>query len=319
VAPLFSRCKHCGAGAAGILYRRAQPEIIKRVLLTNGLTTPATAAWTFGVWSQILTAAEFGAVPLWLRGLIAANNANATLTTNATLVLNREFVYNIGTGLVATPPTPIEQVHAHQAAYISIAGIVDDAVTVTALAHGSERLHIARRLIAANTPIAVRSAKSDGNVASSSGIYLVFYPDPLYDFYTLDPAKISTASVFPTLADWTCASGAGTGVFGAYTDIWPSPFTAPADYLCDSVTMFAADSAPGLEAQFDLAVGAPGSEDVHARAAITRPSVLTPGGRNEFPEPWRINAGDRVRVRVAGRIGGPLNYFGTLQLREILP
>lgn len=317
---LIHRCNRCGGGdESGIRYRLDQPEIIKRALSFNGTTGGAAAAWTFGAWTQHMSAAEFGASPLWLRGLIATPSLTLFTNVNVTTIINRQFVYELGTGLVAAPPTPIERVHAIINAFVSVGGIAADPVTASITATESERLHISPRLVAASTPIAMRSAKSDGGTAIAGGFYTVWYPDPLYDFAVLPFDKLEAASVVPDLADWTCTTGAGTFVFGSYADIFPGPsFQSTADYLVDSVTHHHEVVTPSAEVQFDFARGDPGAEVVQARSAFCRAAATAQGGRNEFPEPWRINTGDRIRVRGAGRSAG-FDCFGTLQLRAILP
>jgi hypothetical protein len=318
---LLRRCNRCGGGGeTGILYRRAQPEIIKHALNINTVAMPNTASWTFGGWAQHLTAAQFGADPLWLRGIIPSIGIQAVLTVNGLTEIKREMVWELGTGLVADPPTPIERVHSILMAVVELSGHVDDPVSAIIATWQGDRLDIAPRLVAASTPIAGRAAKQDAAVALNHGYYTVWYPDPLYEFSVLPVANLSESIVEPNLADWTCTSGVGAFVFGAYADIFPGPaFTAPADYLCDSVTMFSESIVPGREAQFDFGVGAPGAEVVHARAAVARMVTRYIGGRNEYPEPWRINTGDRVRVRAAARGPGGDDYFGTLQLKAILP
>lgn len=312
--PIRSRS---AGGRPAILYRRLQPETIL-VGATGGATqffNGAAAVWTFGAWTQTVSAATFGAAARRLAQIVMVSGVNAVLVGAGAVGFRRKWVYELGTGGAGAEVAMHRVQHA-----VTMAGTVAtaDAATVTDVtASDTVSLLAYFPQVPASSRVTVRAAKNDAGAAALQRMTTVWYADPLPTFRTLDDRRLGTREVWPNLADHIVACGLYPA-FGAYIDVFPAPnFTAPARMLVESIAG-QHDGAIARDVSYEMAIGAPASEVLHARAHIPAPRAGFLGnGKYTFWPPFEVQAGERLRVRAATQLAG-VNVDTTVQTARVV-
>jgi hypothetical protein len=299
---LLRRCNRCG-GDAGVPYRRTQPEIILPILAPApaGVGTPPAAAWTYGAWGTLVTAAQFASA-YRIVGIQPSFSARDQLVaTNATVGIPRVQQWQIGEQLAGVD-TPICKVSSAMGLrHITSGQVAGSASTAIALLSG--RLHCYPFERPAGTLLRCRVAKSDAFGATAQDTYTIAVPAGGYDYATLDPARLVEGgdATLPDLADAALTAGAGAWVPGAWTNV----FTAAQNYLATCATLFPDDP---TDYQVEIEVQGVGTQAWLGLANIAGSGVADVPQFTRFEDlqetpPFQVLSGETVRARAHSLAG----------------
>lgn len=287
-------------------YRRGSPENIVALKAASRSIVSGVDAW--GAYAQNVAALSANGI---LAAVAGAGRVVSTRTTNGTTTTRQRIWYDVATGAAASE-VPIARVGFGVGAYISLSGQVLDSINAQAQTPWVEQEVIAPVYIPSGTRLATRSYQTGDSSNISKRCYLVMYDPSLLACLSRWPinqrAYIEGIGNHhnddtPDTAEITLTGTAGApwSAAGAYAEIHAGLAN---NYL---ITGIGVTNAGTLAQQLDIALGAAGSEVIHARAAIPMDvGVALPyvtGRPFAFPVPWLAYKGERVAARLWDNVG----------------
>jgi len=233
-----------------------------------------------------------------------------TLAINSAGAVTGLAHYEVATG-AAGAEIPKATVIDALSAFCSISGIVDDVVSVTAAASDIRDITVGPLVLPASTRIAMRSVLDSAPSVRSTRFYLSgfdvtslpnFVRVPGVDALYAVGSRLLTTAPMVALAS-TRVTAAAAWSFGNYAEVVAS--------LVDETLVvglggrLAAGEIGTTGAQFDVALGAEGSEVIQARAGLP-PSTYMGAGLVCWPYCFIAHKGERLAVRVAAGNTGRL-------------
>jgi hypothetical protein len=297
-------------GKYGYATRDCPNVIIPTLALPLILSPTASWAWP-AAYSQIIDPTTY---PFLLTQLFQQTNMYGSTAVDGSFHCEELFQTDIGTG-VATAETSIGTVIHAASSFIVVSGIVDDEASATGGSTCARDVSFGPVVIPSGSRIAARISKSgvtDGTHVSNVGFYLSGYNLTTLDFasaHFLDDLYVrGMRPNYPkpqvSLGSTPVTAGAAW-VLGAYAVVTAS---LDEDYLIRSVAIQPKITTATKSAQFDISLGAAGSEVVQARASRVGFSSFSYRGIShiEFKYPFIAYKGERLTIRAASALASAI-------------
>jgi len=285
-----------------LLARRDSPEIILPEGTASGVKTIGNTDTLTGTWSEICSAAEFGAADLTLAGVFLAYRVGATTAVSGALVnAPRQGRILLAAGAAGSEQRIATVAFAGQAVVQMI--LVSGSGSAFGLATPVVYLPIGPVRVAASTRLSYDGAVRDANGHYNTQLYAVAYDT---DTWTLHEFAETYRDWFEgrvaadtLITDYTTfSSGGAPYTNGAYvTANDAGNATAQADYLITA--MYVQDEQWNATMRVvDLAIGTAGNEVVQARAAYGSAIAWYGPYAHQFTVPVLWQQGETLRVRM---------------------
>ena len=293
------------------LARRDCPNIIVPTLAISALNT-AGVAWAPSAAMTQITAGL--AYEFLLDGMIVNTGMGGeTATANGSFFYRYLYHLRVGTG--AAVETVVAEAQIAESAFISLGGIVDDAVQAICIVTTSRDIPLAPVRIPASTRIAYDASVDGSPVYKILRAYLSGYDLSTYDFakvlgydslyhYGMWPIY---PDVNPLQSQAVITTGAGAWTLGAWTEVTAA---LDANYLIVGAASVDTE-ATAKEAQFDVGLGAAGSEVVQSRWGMPYNAARHNATHMRWGTPFIAYAGERLAVRGAATTASKV-YNATL-------
>ncbi len=294
---------HPVGGGTPIVTRRNTPEILLPDSSTPGIKTLGTNDVLTGVYTQVVAAT---ALQLAIIGGYFGYRAGIQTAAGVggTFLVQRQGRIRLGRGAAGAETRIAEfRFAGNLTVQVNNPGAT---TTVVAVATPGHFYQIGPILLPAGTRLAYDGAINDALTANQSRLYLAGYDPATANFITLNKDYLSMlqggVATDTVVTDYTVLNRpTGAWVNSGYTTLpIKGAATADADYLV--VNLFAQDWTQVMcDNQFDLAVGAAGSEVIQARVASPGASGFQHGPfDHELFVPFLLYAGERLSCRVRG-------------------
>jgi len=281
------------------LARRDCPNVIVPTLAISPVNT-AGVAWASSAAMTQITAGL--AYEFLLDGMIVNTGmGGGVVTVNGTTYYRYLYHLRIGTG--AAVETVVAEAQIAESALVDLGGIVDDAVSAICIVTTSRDIPLAPVRIPASTRIAY-DASIDGSPSYKViRVYLSGYDLSTYDFakvpgydslyhYGIRPVY---PDVNPLQSQIVVTTSATSWTLGAWAEVTAS---LDADYLILGAASVDTE-VTAKEAQFDVGLGAAGSEVVQSRWGMPYNASRHNATHIRWGTPFIAYAGERLAIRAA--------------------
>ena len=293
---------------------RDSPNLIMPTLADPISYTPGET-WGNGAYAQVIAAASL-TYPFILHDLIVNGNLGTYLITQSTAAKLFLMQHEIGTGAAASEVSKAVAIDA-EGLYVGLSwdtagvGVEADIYCTT-----SKDIPIGPLYIPPSTRIAFRSSLSTTAAFKTGRVYLSGYNVNTLDFtkhFTVDELlERGSRATYPSplvfLGSVAVTGGAGWTA-GNYAQIIAA---LSDDYLLVSAHAIPTDATGICSAQFDVSIGAAGSEAVQAKFALPE-TTLKGAVHMRWPYPVIAYKGERIAVRAAPGNSGKaytVNIYG---------
>ena len=295
-----------GADWLGLVTRDCPNDIVPTA--TAAITRNPGDAWAWSVYAQVDPGLAYDFL---LRQLIMCTGIGVDLTTNGGLSLYREQQVEIATG-AAGSEVVVADAQLVESVVANMSGNTDGTTTCFVASTTTRDIPLFPVVIPSSTRIALRSTLDIAATRKYSRYYLSGYDlsSLTFDDYAAYTKAFELGSVgcysavIPLGSNISVVGNATPITFGAYSTV-----IDPLDYDC-LVTMgiCVPNTSTSTSVQFDVAIGAAGSEVVQARYAYGAPGLYRGSCHVRFPFPFIAYAGERLAVRLMAMAGISNNY-----------
>lgn len=289
------------------------PNLILPILANSKTYYPSGGtAWSRGGYSLVATVSA--SYPFILHDLIVAIGLVAQKGGAGYVGMTGLEEYIIGTGNAGSEVDAAFSLDAGGMS-IGVAGCTCGLAVSTGYMNTVRTVPIGPIQFPASTKLSLDAAYSGVLLAPGpSQVYLSGYDATTLDFadvvaldkfmeHGLPPVR---PSVLVALGTTAVVSGASSWAWGSWTEVVAS---LDEDYLLETASVYPTDTTSIRNAQFDIGIGAAGSEAIQAR--FCNPTFSTTIGLatfNRWPYPFIARKGERVAIRAAAATTASRNY-----------
>jgi len=301
-----------GAGWLGLVTRDC-PNLIIPIQTIPAARTPGQN-WSWSAYTQIVSSLAYDFL---LRQLLIATGIgrNITLTTYSQNLIIQELMHiQIATG-ASQSETPVGEAQIAESAVVVVPKGTGTAMLFVST---TRDIPIAPILIPDSTSISVRTTIDTAAESKRTVLYLSGYNASTLDFIDISTitkqyeqgSPVCYPELNPLASSILVTGNAAANNFGAYSVVVAS---LTDDYLIWGGAAFQSFEAyTASSAQFDVSLGAAGSEVAQARFAIASPVGYYTSSHCIFPWPFIAYAGERLSIRVSSVNSGSIPYYSSL-------